>query len=98
MIFVDIYRPSCFPSAVMKNNTWENPLLKQHFNYGVCTAEGWGIFDNEGRLEIQKLDDTPEGEDCTEWESDEQAICYVQRLADAGSVYHRIALEIVGTR
>lgn len=68
-----------------------------HFDNHWAFLEGWALF-NDG--EIQRLDcgryDSITGEESdTEpvFDSDEEALEYVQRKASAGSPYHQEAIE-----
>lgn len=63
-------------------------------------TEGWDLFEVEGRLQIQRLDNPASLEwlDYTEpkFDGDDEAIAHVHRNAAIGSEYHRQALSLVG--
>ena len=62
--------------------------------------EGWSIFDADGQLEIQRLDDPsaaiPGGPSDPVFESDVAAIAFVKERAVAGSDLHIRALLLIG--
>ena len=66
------------------------------FDNTFAHAEGWALF-NDG--ELQALDEgcivngAPTGR--IPFDSDEEALAHVQRLAEAGSGYHKQALALV---
>lgn len=58
------------------------------FDEAQAVQEGWAIFDVEGRLEIQRIDELAIFAD------DEGAVSFVEAQAEAGSEYHAEALRI----
>ena len=53
--------------------------------------EGWGMFETEGRWQLQRIDDDPK------FRTDTDAILYVADRARAGSAMHLAALDMIGT-
>jgi hypothetical protein len=56
----------------------------------AAEEEGWGLFDANNGLEIQRIDDPP-----SPFEADEDVIDHCRRRAAEGSEMHRLALELV---
>ena len=70
------------------------------FDNTQALSEGWDLFDVEGRLQLQKVDD-PEADPSLgytepKFDSDAEAIIFVAKQADAGSEYHMTALGLIG--
>ena len=64
------------------------------FDNSYAVAEGWDLFNvgpNDGDLQIQRCDDSDDP-----FNSDAEAIAFVQALARAGSKYHAGALSRAG--
>ena len=61
-----------------------------------AVEEGWSVFDDSGVCAIQRVDDWLDGE--PRFADDEEAQQFVRALAFAGSVYHKQALLLHGTR
>lgn len=63
-------------------------------------AEGWGLFEVDGRYQLQRLDnpaDLPElGYEDPKFNSDMDALAHVVQQAVAGSVYHAEAMYSIG--
>lgn len=63
-------------------------------------AEGWDLFDVDGRIQLQRIDDPSSveglGYDESKFASDTHALIFVAKQADAGSTYHWDALDRVG--
>jgi hypothetical protein len=71
------------------------------FNNDLALIEGWDLFDVDGRLQLQRIDD-PAGHEALDYTmpkfaSDAEAIIHVAMRATQGSMYHRNALELIGT-
>ena len=69
------------------------------FDNTQALAEGWDLFDVDGRLQLQRIDDpTVNGlpYDEPKFPSDAEAILYVAAQANLGSAYHREAIEWIG--
>lgn len=67
------------------------------FNEHQAETEGWGLFDVDGRLQLQRIDYPDEGDSAPEFDSDAHAIVWVARQAEYGSQYHMDALHLIGT-
>jgi hypothetical protein len=75
---------------------------EEGFDNIQALREGWDLFDVEGRLQLQRID-APSDHEFLDYEkpkfaSDADAIIFVALQARAGSVYHRRALEHIGTQ
>lgn len=68
------------------------------FTNDQAFGEGWGLFDVDGRIQLQRIDSPDDGEDVAapKFESDADAIIFVAARAAKGLRYHREALELVG--
>jgi hypothetical protein len=53
--------------------------------------EGWALFDSDGCLDLQRIDEDEI------FDNDQDAIDYVRNEAEAGSEYHKRALQLHGT-
>jgi hypothetical protein len=71
------------------------------FDNAQAVAEGWDLFDVDGRIQLQRID-APEldgsGYDEPKFASDADALIFVALQAHAGAAYHREAIERIGTR
>ena len=81
-----------------------NTIVNQafvNFDNTRALAEGWDLFDVEGRLQLQRIDDPSAelslGYDQPKFDTDADAIIHVAKQADAGSAYHREALYLIGS-
>ena len=76
-------------------------LRADRFDNAQALREGWDLFDVEGRVFLQKIDDPASveglGYECPKFASDAAAIIFVALAAQAGSSYHLDALERIGT-
>lgn len=66
------------------------------FDDAIARAEGWGLFETEGRLQLQRNDEPESGQDAPKFASDADAIVHVVMQAQAGSTYHSKALSLLG--
>lgn len=57
----------------------------------IAKAEGWGLFDVDGRWQLQKLDNS------NSFSTDAHAILHVAGKARYGSPYHMAAIAAIGT-
>lgn len=71
-----------------------------YFISNRALTEGWDLFEVDGRLQIQRLDNPASITwlDYTEpkFEGDDEALAFVHRKVVIGSEYHRQALSLVG--
>lgn len=71
------------------------------FNNTRALSEGWDLFDVEGRIQLQRIDDPANDESlgcaAPKFASDADALIHVALQANAGSAYHRDAIERIGT-
>jgi hypothetical protein len=71
-----------------------------HFDNAQAWAEGWDLFDVDGRLQLQRIDcpsDHPDVPyDDPKFASDADAIIHAALQAHAGSTYHMNALQLIG--
>lgn len=72
------------------------------FQSEQACREGWDLFEVDGRIQLQRLDD-PSGCDFLDYQepkfaTDTDAIIFVALQANSGSEYHRSALDRLGTR
>lgn len=72
------------------------------FDNTQALSEGWDLFDVDGRLALQRIDDPaadPEffGYSEPKFASDTAAILYVAGYAIAGSAYHLQAIDLINT-
>jgi hypothetical protein len=78
-----------------------NELANADFDSQQALAEGWDLFDVDGRLQLQRLDCPSDFcaslGDKPVFKSDADAIIFVALAANEGSAYHRDALERIGT-
>lgn len=69
------------------------------FDSYIARQEGWDLFDVDGCLELQRVDDPTSAElhyDEPLFDSDEAALAFVTKLAGIGSYYHQQALTYIG--
>jgi hypothetical protein len=71
------------------------------FDTKIAQNEGWDLFDVDGRLQLQKIDDPTNCEwldyNDPKFKSDADAIIFVAMKANEGSAYHREAIELIGS-
>lgn len=71
------------------------------FDPTQAQSEGWDLFDVDGRLNLQRIDDPAAdaflGYREPKFPSDADAIIHVAKAADAGSAYHKEALCLIGS-
>jgi len=67
------------------------------FDGEQATREGWDLFDVEGRIQLQRIDE-PEDAINPHFPSDADALVFVALQAYNGSKYHRDALERIGSK
>jgi len=77
---------------------WRKSVI---FDNRQAISEGWDLFDVEGRIQLQKIDDPSVLNDLDAinplFPSDADALIWVALRAANGSVYHRGAIERIGT-
>lgn len=71
------------------------------FDNTQALNEGWDLFEVDGRIQLQRIDCPADNQDVLDYtepkfDSDADAIIAVALLANAGSPYHRQALELIG--
>lgn len=76
-------------------------LTPDDFQNSQALAEGWDLFDVEGRIQLQRID-CPSDHDCLTYDepkfaSDADALIFVALQAHGSSAYHRDAIERIGT-
>lgn len=82
----------------------KNTITRIDFDNTQAEREGWALFDANGILEIQRVDE-PDLPNCPVagehggpvFACDDDAVLHVSKAADAGSAYHREALRLNGT-
>lgn len=72
------------------------------FDNTQALAEGWDLFDVDGRYQLQRIDCPSDHAamldyDEPKFESDAKAIMFVAWMAMDGSEYHENALRLIGT-
>lgn len=74
---------------------------EEAFNNSQALSEGWDLFDVEGRIQLQRIDDPASDEGLgyhdPKFASDADALIYVAVRAHGGSIYHRDAIEHIGS-
>lgn len=73
---------------------------EDEFDNTQALSEGWDLFEVEGRIQLQRIDDPASSDlDYTvpKFASDADALIQVAFRARAGSAYHRDAIERIGT-
>ena len=70
------------------------------FDNTQALAEGWDLFDVDGRIQLQRID-LPSDHECLDYDepkfqSDAHAIVEVATRARTGSEYHWRALHLIG--
>lgn len=74
----------------------EEWLVPEPFDNAQALAEGWDLFEADGTTQLQRIDWPGEepglGYSEPKFDSDDEALAFVQRRAEAGSKYHRDAL------
>jgi hypothetical protein len=71
------------------------------FDNTCALLEGWDLFDVGGRIQLQRIDCPTEHAPALPYteprfKSDAHAVIHVARLAGMGSIYHTLALEMIG--
>lgn len=69
------------------------------FDNTQALAEGWDLFDTEGRIQLSRIDDPANndlGYDEPKFPSDTEAILFVAKRAMEGSAYHYDAIDSIG--
>ena len=70
------------------------------FDNTVALAEGWDLFEVEGRIQLQRIDCPSDHEQLgysePKFQSDAHALVEVATKARAGSAYHWGALHLIG--
>lgn len=71
------------------------------FDNTQAMKEGWDLFEVDGRLMLQRIDHPSDHAGILDYDepkfnSDADAIIHVALEADAGSEYHRNAIELIG--
>ena len=73
-------------------------LSYDDFDNAQAVREGWALFNANGVLKIQCIDEpdlsAPAGEEGPTFPTDEYAVRHVTSAAAAGSAYHRMALRL----
>lgn len=71
------------------------------FDNTQALSEGWDLFNVDGRVQLQRIDDPASvevlGYDEPKFASDADALIHLALHANAGSAYHRDAIERIGT-
>ena len=76
-------------------------IMSEMFDNSIALAEGWDLFDVEGRLHLQRIDFPADHVgilDYTEpkFASDAEAVIHVALKASQGSSYHMGAIALIG--
>lgn len=66
------------------------------FDNTQAMKEGWDLFDVDGRIQLQRIDQPDDGDEKPKFPSDADAIIFVALQAQT-SAYHYGALDLVGT-
>lgn len=78
----------------------KNVISFDDFDNAQAVREGWGLFNANGVLEIQRIDEPdlpdPPAEGWPSHLTDEHAVLHVTSAAAAGSAYHQQALRLNG--
>jgi len=83
-----IYQTLALAMEALERRRFTEPTLSPE-GHDLARSEGWGLYANEvDRLEIQRDDEA------RKFRTDENAVAFVQRRADAGSLLHQTALTI----